>query len=227
MAAEAIPQAVRNWRREVGISLIEYMKKASAAILLILLCLGGIAFFRRRGRLADSYFRMNPVLMALDRDGDRTISATEIAAAPAVLRTLDRNGDGVLTKDELLPVFENTRNDDVVETLMSFDRNGDGKITPDELPERMRGLFESSGRRALTTADIRAIAARTPPPGMADELWPDGFMRDDYAVSALDDDHDEIISATEIERAAERLRTLDRNGDGKLSADELIRIRVR
>jgi hypothetical protein len=38
---------------------------------------------------------------ALDRDGDGTLSADEIAAAPASLRTLDANADGTLMMDEI------------------------------------------------------------------------------------------------------------------------------
>lgn len=40
-------------------------------------------------------------------------------------------------------------------------------------------------------------------------------------IAALDLDHDGEISAAEIRRASESLRTLDRNKDGKLSPDEL------
>ena len=43
------------------------------------------------------------VLQALDLDRDGKLSAQEIQAAPASLRSLDRNGDGQLTPDELEP----------------------------------------------------------------------------------------------------------------------------
>ena len=45
----------------------------------------------------------HPLMIVLDVDGDQTISAAEIDAAPQALRTLDRNGDGVLSDDELRP----------------------------------------------------------------------------------------------------------------------------
>src|SRR5258708_5278406 len=38
---------------------------------------------------------------------------------------------------------------------------------------------------------------------------------------ALDKDHDGILSAEEIQAASESLKKLDRNGDGKLTEDEL------
>jgi hypothetical protein len=45
----------------------------------------------------------HPLMITLDADGDQTISAAEMAAAPRALRALDRNGDGVLSGDELRP----------------------------------------------------------------------------------------------------------------------------
>jgi len=45
----------------------------------------------------------NPILKALDTDGDGVISADEIANASAALKTLDKNGDGKLTLDEICP----------------------------------------------------------------------------------------------------------------------------
>ena len=44
-----------------------------------------------------------PVIGALDANGDKTISADEIANASAALKTLDKNGDGQLTKEEMRP----------------------------------------------------------------------------------------------------------------------------
>ena len=45
----------------------------------------------------------DPVVNALDANKDGVIDATEIANAPAALKTLDKSGDGQLTKDELVP----------------------------------------------------------------------------------------------------------------------------
>ena len=44
-----------------------------------------------------------PIIAALDANKDGVIDETEIANAPAALKTLDKNGDGKLTMDELLP----------------------------------------------------------------------------------------------------------------------------
>ena len=45
----------------------------------------------------------NPIMMALDVDGDHEISAAEIEGAVVALKRLDKNGDGKLTQDELRP----------------------------------------------------------------------------------------------------------------------------
>ncbi len=44
-----------------------------------------------------------PVMAALDKNGDGSLDATEIAGASAALATLDKNGDGKLTREELRP----------------------------------------------------------------------------------------------------------------------------
>jgi hypothetical protein len=49
------------------------------------------------------FMQFHPVLVALDRDRDGEISASEIANAPAALRTLDRDGAGDLADDEFRP----------------------------------------------------------------------------------------------------------------------------
>ncbi len=42
-------------------------------------------------------------MSAIDKNGDGEISAEELAAAPASLRSLDKNKDGVLKDDEIIP----------------------------------------------------------------------------------------------------------------------------
>lgn len=54
-----------------------------------------------RGRLNRG--ARNPLINALDADGDGVISAAEIENAPTALKALDRNKDGKLTRDEIRP----------------------------------------------------------------------------------------------------------------------------
>ena len=58
----------------------------------------------RRGE-GPEFMRLDPILAALDTNGDGEISASEIAAAATSLKTLDKNGDGQLSDDEVRPNF--------------------------------------------------------------------------------------------------------------------------
>jgi Ca2+-binding EF-hand superfamily protein len=48
-----------------------------------------------------SFMRLDPILAALDTNGDGEISAEELAAAASALKKLDTNGDGQLSADEV------------------------------------------------------------------------------------------------------------------------------
>lgn len=63
--------------------------------------------FAQDGRRGGGPMRdmLPPLLRALDADGDREISADEIANATAALKTLDADENGKLTLDELRPQF--------------------------------------------------------------------------------------------------------------------------
>lgn len=116
--------------------------------------------------------QMNPVVGALDADGDGEISATELEQSTASLKKLDKNSDGKLTEDELRPQFGGDRErggfgggrgggrggfgggrggfgggrgsggEDMANRLMEFDADKDGELSKTELPERMQGLLE-------------------------------------------------------------------------------------
>jgi len=168
------------------------------------------------------------VLQTLDADHDGTLSAHEIAAASAALRTLDRNGDGELTPDELEPprTDAGASPEQLVTQLMSFDRNGDGVLTPEELPERMRSIFTRADKNKdgkLTPDEIRQMAMRTGSPN-GHESGPrtaSGMMRQDPILNALDTDHDGVISTAEIKAASTSLLTLDADHDGAIAPQEM------
>jgi Ca2+-binding EF-hand superfamily protein len=50
-----------------------------------------------------NFIRMDPVLAAVDTNGDGILSAGEIRDAPESLRKLDKNGDGKVTREEAIP----------------------------------------------------------------------------------------------------------------------------
>ena len=62
------------------------------------------------GRPAGGTRPVDPVMLALDADSDRTLSAAEIANAPRSVAALDANKDGKLTRDELRPLPPTTAN---------------------------------------------------------------------------------------------------------------------
>ncbi len=116
------------------------------------------------------YYRAILVLAELDVNHDGVISAAEIADAPRVLRLLDRNLDGVLDAGEC----------------------GQKLIDSDQ--------FDSD---FVKRAKL-------------------GFMRVHPVLAALDSDHDGVISRPELNASAAALRTLDQDNDGRLTIDEVL-----
>lgn len=189
---------------------------------LAILASGASAIVAQQGRPSPP----RPVLQALDADHDGTLSAAEIANAPAVLKSLDRNGDGQLDSLEYLPSQTDSADanpNELVKRLMVLDRNGDGVLTADEVPERLKPLMQKADANhdgKLTADELRAYAlTQSQPQGRS--MRGGQPTRMDPVLNALDADHDGILSATEIANASAALLTLDRNGDGQLTPDEL------
>ena len=187
------------------------------------------------------------LVAALDADHDGTISASEMRDAAAALKTLDANSDGRLTADELRPAFgrrgefggprgrgeDRERGgppaasaDDLADTLMSFDKDGDGKLARSEVPDRFQGLFDrADGNKdgALTRDELKqsADAARPGDGGRGRFGGRGGGSAMDPLFRAIDRDRDGALTEAEIAGAPEALKTLDANGDGQLSGDEI------
>ena len=200
---------------------------------------------------------------ALDTNGDGTLDAAEIAAAPGVIGKLDKNADGQITADEVRPVFPEGRGrggpggegrggrgpegngggnvvEENVKTLMAFDANADGKLAKAELPERMQGIFDRADENKdgfLTADEIRKFASAQA--GNGQSAGPGGrgdreggpregfgramnFIRMDPVLAAIDTNSDGTLSAEELRTAAKSIRTLDIDGDGKITRDELM-----
>ena len=164
---------------------------------------------------------VNPLVEALDADGDGEISAQEIANAAAALKKLDKDSDGKLTQEELRPQFGGPGGQsgfgsrgrpsggDFVERLMSADKNSDGKVTKDELPERAQRMLErvdTNGDGAIDRQEAEAAAKQFQ---QGSGRRPEGGDRPDSGGPGRGGDF------------VQRLMDNDKNGDGKVSKDEL------
>jgi Ca2+-binding EF-hand superfamily protein len=109
------------------------------------------------------------------------------------LDALDTNHDNVISAAEIA---------NAPAALNKIDRNHDGKLIAEECGLRLPNA-NSLDARSLRRARLR-------------------FMRIHPVLAALDADHNGEISASELQRAAAALKTLDRNGDGKLTEDEIL-----
>jgi Ca2+-binding EF-hand superfamily protein len=57
----------------------------------------------RGGRGEMNFIRMDPILAAIDANGDGILSAEEIRNAPAAIRKLDKDGNGEISREEAMP----------------------------------------------------------------------------------------------------------------------------
>jgi len=178
---------------------------------------------------ARSYFRIVPVLKALDADGDLTISPAEILGAPDALRKLDRNHHGKLSAEEcgflppgdfhgpssLLARYrrEFMRDNPV---LAALDANHDGEISAAE-------IADSAG--ALRSLDIDNNGSLSPY-----EVLPHPAVSEAAGIMGRFDNNDAGVIAIQslpkddpdVESMKHLLIAADRNHDGVVTRGELI-----
>lgn len=90
--------------------------------------------------------------------------------------------------------------------LRTLDKDQDGALSPEE-------CGQSFGRSSREAGKLDPEFVRS-----AHRM----FMRSQPVLAALDTDHDARISAQEIRNAAAALKTLDKNGDSKLTSEEIL-----
>jgi len=157
-----------------------------------------------------------PIIVALDANHDRVISAEEMQNAPQALKSLDRNGDGQLTPDEFAPPpprhgggGSNRQQGGGAGNQSSNSGPQSGEQPAPSQNEQQQGGSTSgqqNGGGETQGGQGGQQGGHRPPPCPV--------------VGALDANHDHVISADEIQNAAQALKALDRNGDGKLTPDE-------
>ena len=114
---------------------------------------------------------------------------------PPIIAALDANSDRVIDAQEIA---------NSPEALKKLDKNGDGKLTIDELrpprPDKAEG--DRPNRHA---GGKEGKGGKHVPP----------------LVAAVDSNSDGVIDSNEIANAPESLKKLDKDGNGKLTVDEV------
>ena len=162
------------------------------------------------------------VFQQLDKNADGTISADEVPEGKQrffefLLRSGDKNKDGQLTKDEFTGGLkkEDQKFEPEAERrfdqgprfynrfLSQLDRNGDKKISKDELPEPLRERMEPLFQRLNT-----------------DEISLEQMQRMGRMFGNGRPPRSEGANMNSQERAGRFFKSLDTNGDDKLTLDE-------
>lgn len=181
----------------------------------------------------------------LDANADDKLTAEEAGEKGArlferLLRTSDANGDGVLTREEFASGTREKagrrvqtdrpgqrRRPDPQAFFKRLDRNGDGKVTLDEIPEQRKEIFErmlarldKNGDKSVTLDEFKAARGARPTdrPGQGQPRVQIGAL-----MRTLDTNGDGKLSKEEIAAAPSVLKKVDANEDGEVTADELLK----
>lgn len=197
------------------------------------------------GMRGGMFRRGNPMFEAIDADGDGEISNAELRKAVVALKKLDVDGDGVITLAEASgpgglgapggpggpggPLGGDVTQ--FVDQLMAQDKNGDGKLTIDEVDERtamMLSRADTNGDKAIDRAELTAAMEQMRqrmgggPGGAAAGGFGRGGGDMTQRMMAFDRNGDGKLSPDEVpEQAQGMLRGADLNGDGQIDASEL------
>ncbi len=173
----------------------------------------------RRAGVEDGKLTREAFLRAFQ---ERMAELTRRSAADAerLMRFYDRDGDGKLSAQEL----QTTQR---LKTEISHrDRDGDGMINLSEL----QSVLEAYAQERLLGIDPRTpgAAAGSKPKDETEPPSPDRFSPNPATLpdwfARLDTDHDGQIALHEWKgMPLDLFRSIDRNGDGILTADEVLR----
>lgn len=158
--------------------------------------------------------RSNALFAALDLDGDGVISKAELKKASLSLKKLDTDKDGQLTLEECgdngVAAGGAAANDQTqwIDRIMAKDKNKDNKLTPDELNENERQMLQGADQNNDGAVDRQELAVMG---NKGNANGPGG----NFAGGGNG------VGMGRGNEAMGRFFQYDRNGDGRLTADEV------
>ncbi|MHC4450556.1 MAG: EF-hand domain-containing protein [Planctomycetota bacterium] len=182
---------------------------------------------RRAGGKADPArvrVQVEATLKRLDKNGDGKISGDEIPTkGGAFWKRMDRNQDGEIDAVELTAAFEargggRDRGNNMGKRILKMDADKDGKVSQAEWkgPADAFARFDGDKDGFLTKKEIDAVAKRMRRRGG----WKNGPS--DALFRRMDTDGDKRITKEEWKLNPELFARFDANGDGAISADEVM-----
>ncbi|MCX8037993.1 MAG: EF-hand domain-containing protein [Candidatus Sumerlaeia bacterium] len=189
--------------------------------------------------------RAEALIAQMDQDGDRMLSQNEFRVPGGRFEEVDENRDGLADLREMTAWFEagHGRFGPVAspyemadQILDRFDRNGDGRITADErgdrMPEPLLQRADLNGDGVIEAEELeKAFSAGPPGRGMGGAPMGNperAGARGDFArgnpgdiVKARDRDGDGKLTAQELGIDVRVFQRIDRDGDGKVTVEEL------
>ena len=183
---------------------------------------------RRNGRLNRrdrSRFARSPLMQALDADKDGNLSKAELENATVSLSALDQNGDGDLTYEEISPFIgrESRRaGNGRGERVRRFRGERDRRTERPRRPNRPGSDYADSRsrRRGPDGERRRSREGRRRPEG------PEGRQREDRRRNRFERGGPESrqprgLGRPNPEQMLRRFLSLDKNGDEKVSREEM------
>ena len=182
---------------------------------------------RRNGRLGrrhdrPRFARSHPLMQALDTDKDGNLSKAEIEKATVSLSTLDKNGAGDLTHEEISPFIgrESRRaGNGRGERGRRFRGRGGRRAERRRRPNRPGSDYADSRsrRRGPDGERRRSRGDRNGPEGRQRE----GRRRNRFERGGPESRHPQGLERQNPKQMMRRFLSLDKNGDDKLSREEL------